>query len=167
MTVGWNWSKCLEFKLVLKCRHQYHCRCSPETGTCIINDAGRQAAHKKTTKIHIFLVKSLQTTFYTHVLKLYINFQSKKTKTFKKITNWQALSLNKPLQNICVTADQEFVTFVIVTNQSSFPLQNFSRQDLLQSLVLTHYVYYKFIWWTTSCISLAILFSKEYLHNTR
>jgi hypothetical protein len=52
---------------------------------------------KKTTKIHIFLVKSLQTTFYTHVLKLYINFQSKKTKTFKKITNWQALSLNKPV----------------------------------------------------------------------
>jgi hypothetical protein len=58
-------------------------------------------------------------SFSSTISKLYINFQSKKTKTFKKITNWQALSLNKPLQNICVTADQEFVTFVIVTNQSS------------------------------------------------
>ena len=29
------------------------CACSSENGPCIINDSGRQAAHKKTTKIHI------------------------------------------------------------------------------------------------------------------
>jgi hypothetical protein len=33
-----------------------------------------------------FLVESRQTTFYTHVLKVYINFQRKKTTTFKSIT---------------------------------------------------------------------------------
>ena len=65
-----------------KCKHQCHCACSSEIGTFIINDAGRQATHKKTTKIHV-LVESRQTTFYTHVLKVYINFQRKKN--FQKI----------------------------------------------------------------------------------
>jgi hypothetical protein len=46
MIVGWNWGKRWEFKLKLKCKHQYHCACSSEIGACIINDAGRQAAHK-------------------------------------------------------------------------------------------------------------------------
>ena len=42
--------------------------------------------HTKTTKIHgFFLFESRQTTFYTRVLKVYINFQRKK-KNFKKIT---------------------------------------------------------------------------------
>jgi hypothetical protein len=36
-----------EFKLILKYKHQCHCACSSEIGTCIINDAGRQAAHTK------------------------------------------------------------------------------------------------------------------------
>jgi hypothetical protein len=33
------------FKL-LKCKHQCHCACSLEIGTCIINDAGRQLQTK-------------------------------------------------------------------------------------------------------------------------
>ena len=50
MTVGWN------------------CACSSEIGICIINYAGRQAAHKKNpAKIH----------FHNHVLKLNIIFQLK------------------------------------------------------------------------------------------
>jgi hypothetical protein len=40
--------------LMLKCKHQCHCTCSSEIGTCI-NDDGRQAAHKKTN----------ENTFYT------------------------------------------------------------------------------------------------------
>jgi hypothetical protein len=54
MTLGWNWRKCWWFKLMRKCNHQCHCACSSEIGTCIINDAGRQAVHKKTTKIYVF-----------------------------------------------------------------------------------------------------------------
>jgi len=38
--------------LMLKCKHQCHCTCSSEIWTCI-NDDGRQAAHKKQTKIHV------------------------------------------------------------------------------------------------------------------
>ena len=49
MTIGWNWRKHWEFKLMLKCQHQCHCASSSEIETCLINDAGRQAAHKKTT----------------------------------------------------------------------------------------------------------------------
>ena len=37
----------LRFKLMLKCQHQCHCTCNSEIGICIINDAGRQAVHKK------------------------------------------------------------------------------------------------------------------------
>jgi len=37
--------------------------------------------HKKNpTKIHFFLVESRQTTFYTHVLKVNINFNAEKTR---------------------------------------------------------------------------------------
>ena len=43
------------------------------------NDDGKQAAHKNTR----FLVEFRQTTFYAHVLMVYINFQSKK-KNIKK-----------------------------------------------------------------------------------
>ena len=43
---GWNWRKRWEFKHMLKCKHQCHCACSLEIGTCIINDDGRQAAYK-------------------------------------------------------------------------------------------------------------------------
>ena len=40
-------------KLRFKCKHQCHCACSSDIRTCIINDAGRPAAHKKTRKIHV------------------------------------------------------------------------------------------------------------------
>ena len=82
MTVGWDWRKGWE---LLKCKHQCHCACSSEIGTCKINDVGRQTVHTKTTKIHVCFVKSRQATCYTHVLKVYINFQYK-NKTLKKIT---------------------------------------------------------------------------------
>ena len=42
------------------------------------------SAHKKNSENARFLVESCQMTFYTHVLKVYINFRCKK-KTFKKI----------------------------------------------------------------------------------
>jgi hypothetical protein len=46
--------------LMLKCNHQCYCAC---TVSLEINDAGRQAAHKKQRKyMFFFLVKSLQTT---------------------------------------------------------------------------------------------------------
>jgi hypothetical protein len=38
----------------LKCKHHCDCPCSLEIGTCIINDAGRQAAHKKQRKYMFF-----------------------------------------------------------------------------------------------------------------
>ena len=47
----------------------------------MINDAGRQAAHKNNENTRV-LVESRQMTNYTHALKVYINFQLKKT--FKK-----------------------------------------------------------------------------------
>ena len=76
---GWNWRKNWEFKLMLKCEHQCHCACSLEIGTCIINDAGRQAAHKKNQrKYMVFLVEYCQKIFDTNVFKVYINFQHKK-----------------------------------------------------------------------------------------
>ena len=56
-----------------------HSAFTSEIRTCIINYAVRQAAYrKKTTKIQVFLVESRQTMSYTHVLKVYINFQRKK-----------------------------------------------------------------------------------------
>ena len=67
-----------EFKLMLRC----HCACGSEIGTCIINDAERLACTQKNnenTFCTCFLVESRQTTFYTHVLKVYIHFQLKKT----------------------------------------------------------------------------------------
>jgi len=72
MTVGWNWRKRWDFKLILK----FHCTHSSENGTSIINDVGRQAAHKKTTKIHVvFFVESRQTKFFTMLWRYNINFQ--------------------------------------------------------------------------------------------
>ena len=37
MTVGWNWGKHWEFKLMLKCKHLCHWACSWEIGTCIMD----------------------------------------------------------------------------------------------------------------------------------
>ena len=55
-------------------KHQCHCTYGSEIG--------RQAAHKKTTKIHIFI----------HVLKVNINFQCKKNLS-KKLPNSMTLYL--------------------------------------------------------------------------
>ena len=63
-------------KLRHKCKHQWVCACSSDIGTCIINDAGRRVAHQNNENTR-FLVESPQTTIYTHVLKVYINFQYK------------------------------------------------------------------------------------------
>jgi hypothetical protein len=63
-------------KLRNKCIHQCHCACSSDIGTCIINDAGRRAAQKNNENTRFF-VEFPQTTIYTHVLKVYINFQYK------------------------------------------------------------------------------------------
>ena len=46
-----------------------------EIGTCLINEAGRQAAHKNNENACFFLV---ETTFHAHIFKVYINFQHKK-----------------------------------------------------------------------------------------
>ena len=46
---------------MLKC----HCAFISEIGTCIINDAGRQAAHKNTTEIHVFCLISLNDVLYS------------------------------------------------------------------------------------------------------
>ena len=48
-----------------------------EIGRCIINYAGRQAAHKSNEHTRVFGIESPQRTFYSHVLKVYINFQGK------------------------------------------------------------------------------------------
>ena len=79
---GWNWRKHWKLKLMLKCTHQCHWTCSSEIWTCKINDA-----HRKQRKPTFFWVESCQTTFCTHVLKIYINFQRKKKQTFKKNIN--------------------------------------------------------------------------------
>ena len=60
---------------MLKCKHEWHCAFSSETGTCIIKDAGRQAAHKKTTKIHVLYSRVegkylLSTNYQTQQLNL-------------------------------------------------------------------------------------------------
>jgi hypothetical protein len=53
------------------------------------NDAGRQAAHKNAR----FLVEFRQTTLYTHVLMVYINFQCQQKKNLNKLAILRALSL--------------------------------------------------------------------------
>ena len=68
MTVGWNWMKRWEYKRMLKCKHQHHWTCSSGIGTCIINDAGDKLCIQ---------IKQRKYTFYTHVLKVNINFQRK------------------------------------------------------------------------------------------
>ena len=69
---------------MLKSKHQCHCACISEIGTCIINDAGRQAAHK-TTKIHVCCRISPNDVSYTCFEHLTFKAKNKK-KTFKKIT---------------------------------------------------------------------------------
>jgi hypothetical protein len=73
----------LSKKLMLKC----HCACNSVIGTCIIDDAGRPAAHKKNNENTRFKVESRQTTFYAHVLKVHLyllTFTAKKKLSKKK-----------------------------------------------------------------------------------
>ena len=65
--------------------------CSSEIGASYMMP--RDKLHTQTTKYTIFLFESRQTTLYTHVLHVYINFQHKK-KTFKKLPNLQALYIS-------------------------------------------------------------------------
>jgi len=58
------------------CKHPCHCACNSEIGTCIINDAGRQATHTK---------KQRKYTFYAHDLKVNINFK-RQNQLSKKFT---------------------------------------------------------------------------------
>jgi hypothetical protein len=74
---------------MLKCKHQCHCTCSSQIWTCIINDAGRQAAQKKTT--------TKNTRFWSNLAKL---SKQKKKKNFpKNLSSLQALS-NSAYKNI-------------------------------------------------------------------
>ena len=70
-----------------------HCACSPEIGTCIINDAGRQAEQNKNKNTHKkiikyensrILIESRHTTFYNHTLRVNINIERKRKKKFSK-----------------------------------------------------------------------------------
>jgi hypothetical protein len=65
INIGHQLDRWMELKEALKL-HQCHCACSSENGTCIINDACRQAPHKNKENAR-FLVESRQTTFYTHL----------------------------------------------------------------------------------------------------
>ena len=60
MTVGWKWRKHWE------CHHQCHCGCNSENRICIINDAGRQAAHKKNNELHGCVILPLASWNITH-----------------------------------------------------------------------------------------------------
>ena len=74
---------------MLKCKHQCHCACSSEIGTCIINDAGRQAAKKKT--------KTKNIRFWPNLGK---PSKQKKKKNFQQnLSSLQALS-NSAYKNI-------------------------------------------------------------------
>jgi hypothetical protein len=76
------------------------CACSSEIGTCIINDDGGQAAYKNNENTRFFLFESRQTTFYTCVLKVYINFQRKKKNFKKKNQNQRHYTFNNINRNV-------------------------------------------------------------------
>jgi hypothetical protein len=77
MNVGWHWRKRKEFKLMLKCKHQYHCACCLEIRICIINDTRRWTAHKKTPKIHIFWSNLSKQHFILMFWRYILTFNSK------------------------------------------------------------------------------------------
>ena len=85
MIVGRNWRKRWEFKLMLKC----HCANSSEIGTSIINDVGRQAAQKKTTKIHVFWSNLIKQHFILMIWRYILTFNAKMIfqKKITKINN--------------------------------------------------------------------------------
>ena len=84
MIFGWNWRKRWEFKLMLKCKYQCHCECCSEIGTCIINEAGRHAAHNDTTHccfLLCFVFCRITPNDIVYVLKVY------KLSTQKQLSN--------------------------------------------------------------------------------
>ena len=84
INIGHQHDRWVELKDAL--RVQCHCACSSEIGTSLIDDAGRQAAHKKQRKYML----------YTYVLKVNINFQLKKNfKTISKLNNILPLKVLK------------------------------------------------------------------------
>jgi hypothetical protein len=105
-----------EVALRHKCKHQCHRTCSSEIGTCIIHKLHTQ---KKTNENTHFLVESLQTMFYTHILKVYIIFQCKK-KTFKKMTK---LTCTIPL-NIMTFCYVYLLYILLVSFQLSISCQS-------------------------------------------
>ena len=79
---------------MLKCKHQCRCACSSEIGTCIINDAGKQAVLRKTTK-------TTKTHVLFYVLKLNTCNNAKKKQKQKHYT-LNILFSNQPfIQDAC------------------------------------------------------------------
>ena len=71
-------------KLRHKCKHLWVCACSSDIGTCIINDAGRRAAHQNNENTR-FLSNLPKRRFILTFWKYILTFNAK-TKTFKTIT---------------------------------------------------------------------------------
>jgi hypothetical protein len=78
---------------MLKCKRQCHCA---EIETCIINDVGIQAVHKKHGK----------QTLYTRVLKVNISLQRKKN-PFKKCPS--SMTLYLPYKTGCFLKEVQFI----------------------------------------------------------
>jgi hypothetical protein len=95
-TVGWNWRKRWEFNLVLKC----HCACSWEIGTCISNDAGRQAAHKKQRKAR-FWSNLVKRRFILMFWRYIFNSNAKKTIKNQQIQRHPELWTIKSASHVC------------------------------------------------------------------
>ena len=90
-----------EVTLRHKCKHQWHRTCSSEIGTCIIH---KLHTHKKNNENTHFLVESLQTMFYTHILKVYIIFQCKR-RTFCYVYLLYILLVSFQLSISCQSED--------------------------------------------------------------
>ena len=88
INIGHQHDRWMELKEALrhKCKHQCHCACSSEIGTFIINDAGRQAAHKKQPK-YMFWSNLAKRRFILMFWRYILTFNAKKTfKRFTKLT---------------------------------------------------------------------------------
>jgi len=131
---------------MLQCKHRCHCAYSAEIGTCIINDAGRQAAQNNKTNNEntSFLVESRHTTFYTHVLKVNINIQHNKkafnkiTKlndiialTYKNKTNKSMLLVYLQEYNFCTWQSTFVYTVSVLFNLTSIIMYNTPYVDIL------------------------------------
>ena len=84
INIGHQHDRWMELKEALrhKCKHRCHCTCSSEIGTFIINDAGRQAAHKKQPK-YMFWSNLAKRRFILMFWRYILTFNAKKN--FQKI----------------------------------------------------------------------------------